>query len=154
MMKRTTVAKFVCSLLLGLALILASYVPTHAGTFTWSNLPIVGEDPLFLPSGMAVFDISGNTLTLTLTNTSPLILSIGEALSGLTWDITNPLVSLNPELALIASGSNLVGFGATTDTDLSSEWAFKDDISAGGGLGSFGIGAMGDINFGADTFGV
>jgi len=144
---------FVCSLLLGLALVLASYVPARAVQFEWSGLPIVGEDPSFIPTGNAQFDIiSGTTLRLTLTNTSPLILSIGQALSGLTWDIT-PLVSLTPVSALIASGSLLVGVGSTSDTDLSGEWAFQDDILAGGGLGSFGIGAMGDINFGADSFG-
>ena len=51
-------------------------------------------------------------------------------------------------------GANLPG---GSPTNLSSEWAFKDNISAGssalGPLGSFGIGAVGDINFGLDTFG-
>jgi len=50
-----------------------------------------------------------------------------------------------------------VGVDATGDTDLSSEWAFRDDVSAGsspsGPLGNYAIGAMGDINFGVDSFG-
>ncbi len=55
---------------------------------------------------MAVFEISGgNILTLTLTNESPQILATGEALSGLTWDITDAGVTLFPDKALIAPGS-------------------------------------------------
>ncbi len=113
---RVVLKRFILSRLFGLALILASYVPTLAGMFTWSNIPIVGEDPLFLPSGMAVFEISGgNILTLTLPNESPQILATGEALSGLTWDITDAGVTLFPDKALIAPGSELVGAGATND---------------------------------------
>lgn len=144
----------ILSRLFGLAPILASYVPTLAGMFTWSNIPIVGEDPLFIPSGMAVFEISGgNILTLTLTNESPQILATGEALSSLTWDITDAGVTLFPDKALIAPGSELVGVEATNDRIYPPNGPSKDKISAGGGLGFFGIGAMGDINFGADTFG-
>ena len=103
---RVVLKRFILSRLFGLALILASYVPTLAGMFTSSNIPIVGEDPLFLPSGKAVFEISGgNILTLTLTNESPQILAAGEALSGLTWDITDAGVTLFPDKALIAPGS-------------------------------------------------
>jgi len=96
--------------LLGLALVLASHGPVRADTFTWSGAPIVGGNPAFLPFGEAVFEIinSGSTLQLTLTNTSPLILSIGEALSGLTWDITDAGVTLDGVSAVIASGSNLI----------------------------------------------
>src|SRR3990170_3458934 len=39
-------------------------------TFNWSGLPIEGEDPAYLPSGSAVFDISGGTLKITLTDTT------------------------------------------------------------------------------------
>lgn len=136
--------------------------PAHATTFTWSGMAISGEDPTFFPSGTATFEIDGSQLQLTLTNTSPLIEAIGEALSGLTWDITDSTVTLSPVSATIASGSSLVGVGATNlsgVTNLSGEWAFKDDISAGLSgtdvpLGSFGVGSIGDINFGADTFGI
>ncbi len=48
--------------------------------------------------------------------------------------------------------AELVGVGATLDTDLSGEWGFKDDVSAGT-LGSFGISSVGDILLGADSFG-
>ncbi len=118
----------------------------------------MGEDDQdFLPSGWADFEIiSGNILKITLTNTSEEIDEIGQALAGLTWDITDPLVSLDPLSALISPGSSLVGEGATDETDLSSEWGFKDDLAAGsspsGPIGFFGISAVGDVNF-VDTFG-
>ncbi|MBI1927244.1 PEP-CTERM sorting domain-containing protein [Candidatus Poribacteria bacterium] len=140
-----------------LVLVLATHAPLFATvihTATWSGLPVVGEDPNVRPSGSAVFDVTGSTLTITLTNdTSDTLTAIGQVLSILTWDITDAGVTLTPGSALIASGSSLVGTGATLDTDLSREWAFKSNISAGS-LGSFGIGAVGDILFGTDTFGV
>ncbi len=122
------------------------------------RFPIVGERPEFTPEGSADFSISGSTLTVTLTNTSSQeMLAIGEVLSGLFWDITDPGVILTPDLALIAPGSRLVGVGATGDMDLSSEWGYKSNVEAGstgaGPLGNHGIGSVGDINFGADTFG-
>jgi len=151
------------------AALIALAVPAHAdGIFTWSGLPIApeppdGVDPSFLPSGTATFEISGSTLTLTLVNTTTDTLkSNWHALSGFVWDITDAGVGLTMDQALIASGSQLVdndGNEWGTDiTDLSSEWAYKSDISAGssvaGTIGPHGVGSIGDINFGADTFGV
>ncbi len=149
--------RLVLSLLFGLALILASHAPLRAGSFSWSNSAIVGEDPSFLPSGSAVFTIADSTLTILLTNdTSQTIRSAGQVLTGLTWDISNG-VTLTPGTALIAESSQLI-HPLNGARDLSGEWAFRDDLSAGSSptdpLGTYGIGAMGDINFGADTFGV
>ena len=42
---RVVMKCLILSRLFGLAPILASYVPTLAGMFTWSNIPIVGKDP-------------------------------------------------------------------------------------------------------------
>ena len=158
-MKRFKVPKLACSLLLGLAFVLASYAPVRAGTFTWSGLAIEGERAEFLPSGSAVFEVSGSTLTLTLTNdSSQEILAIGEALTGLTWDISDPLVTLITGTAVMPSGQLLVGADAPTDgsevgpQDLSVEWAFKDTLTAEG-FGLFGISTVGDLGFGADTYG-
>ncbi len=120
---------------------------------TWSGAPIDGENPGFLPSGSAVFDISGSLLTVTLTNTSPTAMGgLGEVLTGLTWDISDAGVSLATLTAVIGPGSSLVGNGATGDTDLSSEWAFRDDLDHGESatgvpLGSYGASSVGDLNF-------
>jgi len=162
-MKRFPLSHLACSLLLGLALVLASHGLAHAITFTWSNTPIVGEDRSFLPSGSAMFTVSDTTLTILLTNdtnASQTIMSAGQVLTGLTWDFSNGGATLTPRTALTYN-STLVGENVPDPipTDLSGEWAFRDDISAGSSaaglpLGSYGIGAMSDINFGADTFGI
>jgi len=153
--------RLVLSLLFGLALILVSHSPLRAdiiASFDWSGAPIVGaDDLLFFPSGSAVFEVDGTYLRLTLTNTTTQEISAAwQALTGFIWDSD---VELEPLTAVMPSGQLLVGPNAPSDgteigpQDLSGEWAFKDDIMAGGGLGFFGVGAIGDINFGADTFG-
>ena len=144
--------KAIRGFLIGLALV-GMAAPAWASTFTFNSQPIVGEDPSFLPDVTADFDIieSGSVLQITLTNNSSSEFAIGQALSGVFWDITTASV-LTADTALVGAGSSLVGFGVTLDTDLSSEWAFKDDVSAGT-LGTFGISSVGDILFGTDTFG-
>lgn len=72
--------------------------------------------------------------------------------------MTGPAITLTPQTALIGQGSLLVGPNAGTQfTNLSSEWGFKGDLMAGasesGPIGSFGISAVGDVNFGADAYG-
>ncbi len=151
--------KTIVALAFGLFLVIFCSGPLHAvtiGSFSWSG-SIVGEDPDYTTSGNAVFAVEGSTLTIIVTNnTLDSTVTIGEALSGLTWDIIGPGVILEPYKAEIYTGSRLVGFGATTDTDISSEWFFKDDVSAvsatGESIGPFAIGTVGDIYFGADTF--
>ena len=149
--------------LLVLALVLASSTllsaaPIYTCTVEWSDLPIVGEDPALLPEGVAEFVVDNGELTLKLTNnTSQTLTAIGQALSGLTWDITDEGVSLIPRStkgAVIAKGSGLVGYMSEEYPkvkDLSSEWAFRSDINIEG-FGSSGIGAMGDVND-VETFG-
>ncbi len=140
--------------LVGLGLTLVGIAaPAWASTFTFDSLPIVGEDPSFLPDVTVEFEIiePESVLQITLTNNSSAEFAIGQALSGVYWDITTASV-LTVDTALIGAGSALVGFAATGDTDLSSEWAFKDDVSAGT-LGTFGISSVGDVLFGTDTFG-
>ena len=154
-MKELLLKKWVYSVILGLTLMVVTPVASYAVSFTWGGSPIIGERSDFLPSGEALFEVSGSTLTITLTNnTSQEIQAIGEVLTGLTWDYTGSGVTLDPLSAMIAPGSELVGYGVydSSWTDMSSEWGFKDDISAGT-LGSYGISAVGDILDGADSYG-
>lgn len=127
--------------------------------FEISGSPIAGEDPSFLPHVKAEIQIVSSTqFTILLTNLSAAESSIGEVLTGFLWDLDGYSGTITPVSATLPSGSVLQGKDATSATDVSPEWFFKDDISAGstsaGPLGSYGAGVMGDINFGADTFGV
>ncbi len=142
--------KFIGSVLAVMALVLISCTSVHA--FSWSGT-INGEDPSYNAIGSADFNISGSTLTILLSNDSTQTASaIGQVLTGLTWDITDAAVSLSATSALIATGSGLVGIGATGDTDLSGEWGFRDDLTAAP-LGSFIMSSVGDVLDGVDSLG-
>lgn len=137
-----------------LAVVLVAQTAFASITFDWSGSPIVGEDPNYFPSGTAEFAITGNVLTITLTNTSSMQMGgLGEVFTGLTWNITDAGVSLTPVSAMVAPGSSVVGNGATPDVDISSEWAFRDDLvgyglsGMGTPIGPYGLGSMGDVNF-------
>jgi hypothetical protein len=150
-----TQRRLLLSLFSALAIVLLSHAPLSAtliGGSSWSGAYIMGEDSSFLPSGSALFDLTGNTLEITLTNTTTQVISANwQVLTGLSWDGS---LSLTPVSAVISSGS-LEGPGATVDTNLSSEWGFKN-LNAGsspsGPIGSYGISAVGDVNNGADSF--
>ncbi|MBN1842199.1 MAG: PEP-CTERM sorting domain-containing protein [Deltaproteobacteria bacterium] len=148
--------------LLGLGLVLAvillSHGPLYATAFTWSGLPIQGsEDPLFLPYVSADFVVDGSTLTITLTNTTPQTIDANwQVLTGVTWDIGVSGVVLDPVSAMISGTSFLVFPDGSpndyTTKNMTAEWFYKDNISAEN-LGLYGIGTIGDINYGEDTFG-
>lgn len=146
---------------LALAALLALPGFAAADPFEWDGSPIVaGDDPSFFPKGTATFDIPvAGTLTILLSSDSPAEGRIGEVLTGLLFDIDDPTVAITPLSAELPTGSSLIGAGATADTDVSSEWFYKDGITAGVDpftlvpYGEHGVGIMGDINFGADTFG-
>jgi len=131
--KRFPLSHLACSLLVGLALVLASHGPVHANSFTfnWSG-EVAGDDaaasPGFIVTGSAMFDVSGSTLTITLINTTSGIDKKFAVLSGITWDITVPGISgqdkknlLTPLTADVAGGSSLV-LPPDLKTDLSDEW--------------------------------
>jgi hypothetical protein len=152
-------------LILSITFILIGSAPLYAIGFSWSGSPISGEagqeNPNFFPAGTASFDILSSTdlrLTLTYTGSSEPLSGIAQVLTGLTWDMDGFLGTLTATSALIAPGSSLIlDPGSFSGTDLSGQWAFKDDISASSALGEplgiYGVGAIGDINFGEDTFG-
>ena len=155
---------FVCaaSLLCAFSLILLSHPAVHALTIPWSGTPIMGgEDPSCLPQGEAVFTIvDSDTLTLKLTYTGSegALTGVSQVLTGLTWDLVNFGGTLSAVSAKIAPGSKQVGKDAGSETDLSGQWAYKGPPANGINapsipLGAFGVGAIGDINYGEDTFG-
>jgi hypothetical protein len=145
--------RFLLNVVIGFLILILSHTTSYASLLEWSGMPIAGEDPSFTPYIFAEFEVktvdSKEFLELTLTNNSMMIDEIGQVLTGLTWDISDPYVVLNPLWANL-SNSMLVGVGATSDTDLSSEWGYRDDIDAGssvlGVLGPYGIGTTGEIN--------
>jgi hypothetical protein len=156
-------------LVLGLALVVLSSGPIHAGLFEWSGTAILNPevDPNFFPEGEAKFEIvdcNGNKcleLSLKYTGASQVISGINQVMTGLTWDISGFTGELVPFIlggAVLGPASTLIGADATDFggvTDLSGAWAFKDNIEVTAiDLGSYGVGAIGDIFFGTeDSFG-
>jgi hypothetical protein len=137
---------------------------TAVSTFTWGGVPIMGEageeNPNFNPEGQATFNIDNGTLTLLLkyTGSSEPLSSVNQVLTGLTWDLDGYSGTITADFAEIPDGSSLAADpGTFSGTNLSGQWAFKDGINASTGLvnplGPFGVSAVGDINFGEDTFG-
>jgi hypothetical protein len=153
-------------LFLSITLVLICSAPLYAVGFSWIGNPISGEAgqeyPNFYPSGNANFEIISGTellLTLTYAGSSEPLSSINQVLTGLTWDMNGYTGQLTADSALVAQGSNVIGANSSSfsGSDLSGQWTFKDDISVSsspiGPLGMYGVGAVGDIDFGEDTFG-
>ena len=154
-MKKIKSINYVCVLTLSAVFALAVHLPSFANiTFMWSDLPIVGgEDSNFHPSGSALFNIEGAILKIILTNdTAQTIVSQYQVLTGLTWGITDADVILTPVSAVVHLNSGLVYPSGSWGDDLSGEWAFKSNISAGS-LGPLGISAVGSIDEPLDSFG-
>lgn len=150
-MEKLTITRFARSMVFGLALVFMLSAPASAITFQWSGT-IDGEDPSVTVAGTAEFTITGSTLEIYLTNTgTDTITAIGQILTILTWDMDST-AALTVESAMINTGSTLIGIGATSDMNLSGEWAYKDDVSAGD-VGSYGLSSVGDLLDGVDSFG-
>lgn len=159
-MFRMSYSRFLLSLAMALLLVVVSHAPTYAGSFTWSNTPIMNPevDPLFFPKGSAVFEITGSTLELTLTYTgaSSALKGVNQVNTGLLWDIDDFSGDLVPISAEIADGPGLIGAHKDyfAGADLAGAWAYRTGISIASmpKLGSYGIGAVGSVNF-ESTFG-
>ena len=119
---------------------------------------------------LVLYGTTRGTLTLLLVynDSSEPLSTIGQALSGFTWTMNGFTGSLTATSAKVGAGSNLVGEnlaewiaagGATGEfTDISGYWMFKDDVAGGTTyngtpIGNYGVGSIGDINGGVDTFG-
>ena len=161
------------------SIMVATAAPDASATvaFQLGGFPILGERQDFVPDATAEFSISGSQLTLTVTYTGGTggpVDSIGLALSAVTFDLTDFGGTLTANTAIVPDSSSLAGVGVAAwvakvaadpdfadPKDVSGQWAYKDNINASLGaitLGSYGVGAVGDILFGdinpnGDTFG-
>ncbi len=102
-------------------------------------------------SASAKFELVGNTLTVTLTNTSTAdVLIPTEVLTAVFFDIAgNP--TLTPNSAVLGSGTT-VFFGPSNGGNVGGEWAYAAGLSGapGGatqGISSSGLGLFGNPNF-------
>ncbi|MDT8272385.1 MAG: PEP-CTERM sorting domain-containing protein [Desulfomonilia bacterium] len=88
----------------------------------------------------AVFEISDNVLTITLTNTALITSAPNEVLAGLFFDFSGTLS--NPHV-VVAEGSNLLQPSGTVPfgTNLDGEWGYLTGITTNQGRGSYGISA-------------
>lgn len=134
-------------------------------TCSWSGIAINNPDvdPNFTPEGNAVFEFSGDTSTLKITLTytgfdgitaDPQTGLTGQNMvnTGLLWDFApDTIAAMNVS---VLTSADLVGTDADrfATFDLAEHWAYREGIVADD-LGSYGIGAIGDIYFGEDSFG-
>jgi hypothetical protein len=125
------------------------------GNATADSIPFTGSGTQngFTNSAKVVFSLSGTTLTVTLSNTSPQtfdhdngptnVLQPTNVLSGVLFDISgNP--TLTPGNAKLASGSKMVNTGSTADTSASG-WGFGNPSGGSFNGQAYGIEAFGGI---------
>lgn len=120
--------------------------------------PIAGGNPDFVPLVSADFSISGQTLTLVLTyegtaaGSDPLD-SLSQVLTGVLFDLEGYSGTLSYASATLSPGSVVVPPGSGfVGSDLTNEWYFGEGLL--GNDETYGVGTMGDILFGADSFAV
>lgn len=104
-------------------------------------------------SASAVFATSGNTLTVTLTNTSMLdAMQPIDILTGVFFDITGSGVSLTRQSAVVPGSSSILWGGGDAGfaggLGVGGEWAYRSGLSggprgAGYGISSSGLGLFG-----------
>lgn len=100
-------------------------------------------------SATALFETSGNSLIVTLTNTSPAdVLAPEDVLTAVFFDIQGSVSSLKPTSAVLGSHSSVL-FGTTgPNGSVGGEWAFVSTYSKESGLTRCGISSSGLDIFG------
>lgn len=136
----------------GVALVVGSITAQATSiTFTGSG---TGPGSISV-TALATFDISGNTLTITLQNTSPSNNGQdvpGSTLTGLFWDLVgNP--TLTPVSATLPTGSSIIQSGTCTascnTTDVGGEWGYGTAVTGSMPTGaSRGISSSGYLTTG------
>jgi hypothetical protein len=133
----------------GLGLIIAASV----GPQSASGVPLSVSGSVGDLAASAVFDVSGNNLIVTLTNTSPVDVGVpADVLTAIFFDIVGAGdIMLTPVSAVVGSGS-VVLFGATDPGNVvGGEWAYRGQLSgaplnAGHGISSAGFDRFGPMD--------
>ncbi len=100
----------------------------------------------------ATFDVVGDNLLVTLSNTSPFdVLAPPDVLTAVFFDISG-IVNLTPESAFLASDSIVLFGPGSADGNVGGEWAYEGGLSgapggASHGISSSGLGLFGSANF-------
>ena len=127
-------------------------IPAQAASLGPLNFSGTGPDNSSL-SASVLFDLTGNTLTITLTNTATGDNTTsgqdvpGNTLTGVFFDMTGATLTANS--AMVAAGSQIIGtcdlVNCTGVTDVSGEFAFQDGLSSPFPA-SFGLASAGYIS--------
>jgi len=142
---RLTAAVLTCATLL--------CAPVQAATFTGTGSSANGV----ATGAQADFSISGNQLTVVLTNIGTgSIRASGDVLSGLFFDVIGSTPTFTPVSALVTSGSSVLQF-SSNPTNVGGEWRYQQFATTGSGAGQaparYGISSSGyDDLFGAANF--
>lgn len=120
-----------------------------AGVQTALAAPILFSGSSGRLSASALFDTSGNSLVVTLTNTSPAdVQAPKDVLTAVFFDIQGPPLSLTPSSAVLGSDSSVL-FGKTgPNGTVGGEWAFASTYSPKSGVTNYGISSSGLDIFG------
>lgn len=151
--------KLPVSLVLALVVVASNLAERDVSAgYTWSNGMVVGEDPTQLPGGVSGsidWSISGDVLTITMTNTtSAAEPNSGWVLSGMVFDATLSSESLGlvaetatAETTIIWDDGSAQWVTAGSDVNVADYWAFKGgQIDAFGDSFDFALGTVGDID--------
>ena len=136
-----------------IAVLLPVLVLGMLGTFSRSEATISFQGASGNLAAQADFTVSGNTLTVVLTNTSTAdVLVPADLLTAVFFDVTGyPPGTFSPVSALLSGGST-VFFGSDGGGNMGGEWAFASGLSgapgsASLGISSAGLGLFGNANF-------
>lgn len=100
-------------------------------------------------SAQAIFDVTGNQLSVLLVNTSTADVMVpSQVLTGLFWNMTDSsgdAVSLTPVSASVNAGSSLIGCLFFCGSDISRHWGYTEasnPTGTGHGVGASGLGGV------------
>ena len=136
-----------------IAVLLPVLVLGGLGTSSRSEATISFQGASGNLAAQADFTVSGNMLTVVLTNTSTAdVLVPADLLTAVFFDVTGyPPGTFSPVSALLSGGST-VFFGPNGGGNVGGEWAFASGLSGAPGSASLGISSAGFGLFGNANF--